>query len=150
MSSQGLAPGSQYEWFTPFQRLVWQDDSVDALQTAFRAMCGKIDRFTSATFDHLSDLYHASVDKNDMNVAEWVSSFAVEKFSENPDAWLLRGRALRLTNQLPEALSAVKHAILLKESKATLSELAAVVHALGRDNHAEQIAVYSNRRFQGC
>lgn len=122
--SQGLAPGSQFTWTTPFQQLVWENDRIDVLQTAFKEMCEKIERFTSARIEDLIATFNTAITKKDLNTTEWVSAFGVEQFPGNPYAWLIRSQALRLTNQLPEAISATKRAILLRENSKTLTDRA--------------------------
>lgn len=42
--SWGIEPGSQLEFQTPFQRLVWEDDRLEVIKNAFREMCNKIER----------------------------------------------------------------------------------------------------------
>jgi len=140
MSSQGLAPGSQYEWHTPFQKLVWQNDSVDALQTAFREMCNRIESYTSATLLELIDLFQVSIDKNDLNNAEWISSLLMDRFSDHYAAWYIRAVALRLTNQSKEALSAIERSLRLNATLDSLAELIRIYQALGFHEKANQLS----------
>ncbi len=44
---QGVEPGSQLPWASPFQRYVWEDDRLEVIQEAFREMCERIGRFSA-------------------------------------------------------------------------------------------------------
>ena len=39
----GLEPGSQFWFATPYQRLVWEDDTFEAISREFADMCGRLD-----------------------------------------------------------------------------------------------------------
>lgn len=41
--SIGIEPRSQLPVFTPFQRLVWEDDRLEVIQREFQAMCRRIE-----------------------------------------------------------------------------------------------------------
>ena len=115
LHSQGLTPGSQLSWGTPFQQLVWNDDEFEVLKSSYNGMCETIDRFTSARIEDLIQTYEACITKNDLNTAEWIAGIAVEQFPENPKAWYIRSKILQKTNQFDEALSAVKKFVLLQK-----------------------------------
>lgn len=114
LKSCAMRSGTQLKWATPFQRLAWEDDKLEVLQRIFEEMCNKIDRFTSSGIEDLIATFNAAIKENNLNNAEWVSSLAVEQFPENSQAWLIRSKALQLTNQLEDAISAAKQAVLLK------------------------------------
>lgn len=46
---KGIEPGSQFVTATPFQRVVWEDDTIEVISEAFRDMCERIERSVLST-----------------------------------------------------------------------------------------------------
>jgi tetratricopeptide (TPR) repeat protein len=66
----------------------------------------------------------------------------IQKFPENPAAWLLKARTLRAQRRFPEAISALEQSLRLEKSPEALSELAQLCNSFGLRREAGEVARY--------
>jgi len=145
IASLGLAAGSQPPFATPFQRLVWEPDTLDVIEREFAGMAERIgdtpDGAVSAPEPAnredpiaVAVRLHAT---GRLEEATAVYHKIVSKDPNNADAWNLLGVIALQAVRLDVAEKIIGRAIRLKPNQANFHiNLAAVMRAAGRADEA--------------
>jgi tetratricopeptide (TPR) repeat protein len=143
-TSMGLAIGGQAPFATRYQRLVWEEDSLDVIEREFAAMVERIDAgaedATAPDPDKAEDPMAVAVRlqaTGRLEEAITVYQSIVTKDPNNPDAWHMLGLIACQANRPDAAEKMILRAISLKPDQANyFINLSSVLRQLERTEEA--------------
>jgi Flp pilus assembly protein TadD len=144
-ASMGLAIGGQAPFATPFQRLVWEPDTLEVIEREFTAMAARIGD-TSAGGPAAPDPANAEApltvalrlqSTGRLEEASAIYQSIVQKEPNNADAWHLLGIIAHQADRPEVAERMIRRAISLRPGQANFHiNLAAILRKVGRADEA--------------